>query len=190
MRKSFVSACALGLMASWAAAEVSLQYTPSTVIVNQPADIALSLVANPGFSSTIGSVILDFTGGPTGPQSNLPQLNLTGFAFNPQINQATNANWFTEVTLPSVVQTVFLGVVPDAMVQDGQALPVGTLSLNPTAVGAWILATDAIVSDALDFVELDIKGGDPQTINVTPEPASLGLLALGALAVVRRRRSR
>jgi len=170
------------MIASVATADVSLSYDPTSVPVNVATDVAVSLVANPGFTSNIGAIIMDYSA------SDLAELNPTAFAFT---DQFSNASWITAVSLPDTIQTVWAEPTGTnaPVIQDGQTLQFATMTLEPTAVGNWQLdAGDVEISDANLFEPLEIKGGNPSTINVTPEPASLCLLGLGALAVIRRRR--
>ncbi|MFQ5492462.1 MAG: PEP-CTERM sorting domain-containing protein [Phycisphaerae bacterium] len=63
------------------------------------------------------------------------------------------------------------------------AEPIGFyMAFDP--VGGWSVAQLASVARGTG----DFLGAGPFLINVTPEPATLGLIALGGLAVIRRRR--
>ena len=182
LKRCVATALVMGLIASGASAEVMLVFDPVEGIdVDQVTDIQVSLTPNPSaHDDTIGSVIFDF-----GTGTDLAEINPTDFVFDDAL---TGSNWWYVVDMPYVVQTAFLGVEPEVFLVDGELTAVGVLTIDPTVVGDWTLASNAIVSDAVLFEEYVVKGGDPQLLNIIPEPASLCLLAFGALALARRRR--
>ena len=186
MLKRFVLLTLVLAMASpLATADIILNYDPATGIpVDMATDLTLSLTTNPGFNTTVAGIIFAFDPFDEGYQ----MLNPTAFAFAEQFTDPMD--WFFSEDLPTKEnpnqnpQTVTFAQGPD--LPDGVSLEIATLTIEPVAVGTWSLAANLIIADN-DFNELDIKGGDPQSLMVIPEPGSVCLLALGMLAVVRRR---
>lgn len=174
-------AAAITASASVAQAGVNLVYTPTELMLGQITEVQMSLVGNVGLDTTIGAVIVDF-----GPGSNLTELNLTSFAFDPVFE---GNPWTVEVTLPNVVQSVWgggAGFGPALL--GGQSINIGTLIFEPTALESWTLDANLEVFNSFDFDTIAVDGGDPATFRVVPEPASIALLAMCATALVGRKR--
>lgn len=177
-----VLAVAITAPASVAEAGVSLVYTPTDLVMGESTAVQLSLVGSPGLDTTIGAVILDF-----GPGSDLAELNPTGFDFDPVF---VADPWTSQVTLPNVVQSVWGGAAGSGPALLGnQSIDIGSILLTPTALGSWLLDGNLQVFNSDDFDSITVDGGDPTRFNVVvPEPASIALLAMGATALVRRKR--
>ena len=179
------TALVMGLIVSGAAAEVIIVFDPTEgIMAGQPTDIQVSLTPNPqAHDDTIGAVILDF-----GTGTDLAEINPTEFVFDDAL---TGPNWWWMVDMPYVVQSSFMGMEPEVFLVDGELTNVGVLTVEPpadTPYGWYTLASNALISDAVNFEQYIVKGGDPTELEIIPEPASLCLLAFGALALVRRRR--
>ena len=178
-----VLAVAITVPASVAEAGVSLVYTPTDLVMGVSTEVQLSLVGSSGLDTTIGGVILDF-----GPGSDLTELNPTGFDFDPVF---VADPWTSQVTLPNVVQSVWGGGAGSgpALLSE-QSINIGSIFLTPTSLGDWTLDGNLQVFNSSDFDTIAVDGGDPATFSVVPEPASIALLAIGATALVRRRKRR
>lgn len=175
LKKACLSAVVMGLMASFSVADVLLNYEPTTLNVDESVDIVLSLTGNDGFNGLSSAVILDFDG--------LDELGLDGFAWDGTPDFDNPNNWFVDASLPAPSAVSFGATLP---IVGGELTPVATLSGTPTQLGEWTLDANATIGDE-NAAPLDVKSG-PQVFTVVPEPASLGLLAMGALAAIRRRR--
>ena len=174
-------AAAITATASVAQAGVNLVYTPTELEVGVMTEVQMSLVGSPGLDTTIGAVIVDF-----GPGSDLGQLNLTSFEFDPVFAADP---WTWEVTLPNVVQSVWGGGAGfGPALANEQSINIGTLLFEPTTTGSWTLDANLDVFNSSDFDSIAVDSGDPATFSVVPEPASIALLAIGATALVRRKR--
>jgi hypothetical protein len=186
LNRLFVSTLVVGMVASVATAEISISYSPSTIAPDVATDVAVSLVANDDLpATTIGAIIMNYDQ----PNSDLSELNPTAFSFNAAFS---TPDWFLDVSLPDTIQAVWGGTAGAGNpIQSGESVQFATLTLSPgphDAEAAYLLAADAEIADSSEFAPFEIKGGDPATIVVTPEPASLSLLALGAFAALRRNR--
>lgn len=176
-----VLAAAISVTASVAQAGVNLVYTPTQLEVGQMTEVEMSLEGNLGLDSTIGAIIVDF-----GPGSDLAELNPTGFDFDPAF---TVDPWTFEVTLPNVVQSVWGGGAgggPGLVAE--QSINIGSIFLNPTSEGIFTLDANLEVFNSSDFDTIAVDSGDPANFRVVPEPASIALLAIGATALIRRKR--
>ncbi len=184
MKKVLVAAVALGLVASVGMADVTLSYDPSTINPGEATDIAVSLIANPGAPVSVGAMGFDYDGS----SDAWTNINPTGFSWTPATVNDPNS-WFATSDLPNPQAVAFFpGAAID--VPDGAGIEIATLSVNAVdhaAVTEYSFAANMTVADE-NVSPLNVKGGDPATITVTPEPTTLGLLAIGALAVVRRKR--
>ena len=182
MKKVLVAAVALGLVASVGMADVTLSYDPSSVDIDDGTqDIAISLIANPNAPVSVGAVGFDWD-----TQSDAwGALDPSGFSWTPE-TMSNPGEWFATSDLPNPQAVAFFPAVA-VDVPDGAGLQVASLTVTPNTVGEYSFAANLTVADQ-DVAPLSVKGGDPATITVTPEPTTLGLLALGALAVVRRNR--
>ncbi len=186
LKKMLVAAVAMGVMATAGLADVTLSYSPSEFdiaeVENGPLDIAVSLTSNPGTDALIASIGFEYDDGSDGWAG----LNPQGFEWTFEGNDNPNT-WFVSGGLPSPAAVAFVpGVEID--VPDGTTVEIATLAVRPEATGDFVLNSNVVNLTDANLLPLSLKGGDPTTISVTPEPASLGLLALGALAMIRRRR--
>ncbi len=188
LNRLFSSTLVLGMIATVASAQggLTIDYSPSTIDSGVATEVAVSLIAGGDLGdTTIGAIIMDFDQ----PNSDLAALNLTDFSFTEAFG---SGDWFTDVSLPDTIQTVWGGAAGQgAPIQSGESVQFGTLTMQPAPhdqIVVHTLASAAEVADSDLFAPFDIDGGDPATITVLPEPASLSLLALGAFAVLRRNR--
>ncbi len=177
LKKACLSVVAMGLMASFGFADVLLNYEPTELTEGVTTDIVLSLTGNDGFSDVTSAVILSYG------QGELDALGIDGFAWDGSPDFDNNSLWFVDPALPAPSAVSFGGTLP---VVAGELTPVATLTATPGTLGTFSLDANAVVGDA-NAAPLDVKSG-PQAFQVVPEPASLGLLAMGALAAIRRRR--
>jgi len=112
-----------------------------------------------------------------------PTLNLSvaGTYVGSFVIDASNPNAFSIVLTPTTYTVTMPGVL------SGPSSYTGTYSLtNYTGGGKWYLFNQ---SDAGTWSGGSSATFDSLTIEVVPEPAALSLLALGGLALLRRRRN-
>lgn len=178
LKKCLVAALAVGFAASAGKADVMLHVSPTTIDIDVPTDLTISMTSNPGLSPILGSIGFDFN--PASP--GWGALNPSSFGWIPADMNDPNL-WFVTSELPSPVAVAFSGGIN---IPDGVNVDLARLHVTPDTLGPAVLILGANNISNQNGAPLQLKGGDPSTINVVPEPASLGLLALGALAVVRR----
>ncbi len=178
LKKACLAVVAMGFAASFANAEVLLNYEPTMIDIDAtdgPYDVAISVTGNSGFDGLTSAVIFDFDG--------LDALNPVGFVWDGSPDFDNPNQWFTDATLPAPSAVSFGATLP---VVGGEVTPLATLSIDPQNTGDFVVTDGATVGDE-NAAPLDVKSG-PTTFSIVPEPASLGLLAMGALAAIRRRR--
>ncbi len=181
LKRVLVAAVAMGLMASAGLADITLSYSPNVISLVDTTDIAISLTSNPGTSALIASIGFEYD---TSSDA-WGALNPQGFEWTFEGNDNPNT-WFVSGDLPNPSAVAFVpGVEID--VPDGTSVEIAVLTVAPEFDGVWSLASNIVNLTDENLLPLSVKGGDPTTI-ATPEPASLGLLALGMLAMLRRRR--
>ncbi len=183
LKRTLLTTLAVGLIASVGMADVSLHLSPAELDMNDGTqDLNIVMTSNPGTSALLGSVGFSFdTGG-----SAWAALDPSAFAWVPDIMNDQN-EWFVTSDLPDPVAVAFS---PGGAVEipDGTDVVIAALTVTPNTQGDFSLGLGAnSIADQLGS-PLQLKGGDPSDITIIPEPASLSLLALGALAVIRRRR--
>jgi PEP-CTERM motif len=181
LKRSMVAALAMGFMATIATAEITLNYSPSTVdIADGTTEIAISLTTNPGMDLAIGGIGFAYE-----VNEDYGALSPSDFSWTPDIIGDPN-QWFATSDLPAPEA---VGFFPGAAVDvpDGVSVQFASFNITPNAEGSFVLTSNPVVADE-NAAPLDVKGGANPTIVVTPEPASLALLAIGAMAMIRRRR--
>ncbi len=185
LKRTVVSAIVMAAMATVSIADVTLIYDPATIDPDVTTTVAISLMANPDIDWVgIGGIGFAYDDG----SDAYIALDPSNFGWTPEIMHDQN-QWFITEGLPSPEAAAFF---PGAAVPmtDGETVQFASIDFSPgphEAVTVYSLASNMTVFDE-NVGELTVKGGDPQDITVLPEPASLSLLALGALAIVRRRR--
>jgi hypothetical protein len=128
----------------------------------------------------------------------ITNLNDSGGWVNQDLGTSVNAGDILEVTF-YVMSDNAAGVI-DASFLVGDTPTVYSQTFNnPQNAGTWVpyTLTKTIgdgVSGNLSIHFANVSGrlwiDDVSNVNVTPEPATLGLLAFGGLAALRRRRAR
>jgi len=192
MRKFAALLTAVGLSATSAlAATVSFAPSPlgsETVnVADLPTDVKFDLVVG-GINQIVGPLggvsSLDIVVGSEGP------LTINGFLYSP--------TWTAGALLPPPVPGPFGSYPSDLYFGGAQQLAtrpggplfnLGTLTVGVpagTAPGSYFFKVDNAV-DQFSFLNGDDALNGIGTIQVVPEPATLGLLALGALGLIRRR---
>ncbi len=181
LKRTLVAVVAVGLMAPVGLAEITLNFDPTVVDPGQTVDIAISLTSNHGMDLSVGGIGYEYD---TASDA-WGVLNPSAFEWIPE-DMLNPDFWFISEDLPNPQAVAFF---PAAAIDipDGVSVHFANLTVTPSnSPGEYSLASGASVFDA-DVNPLELKGGDPVTITVTPEPASLCLLALGGLALLRRR---
>ncbi|MCH7840532.1 MAG: PEP-CTERM sorting domain-containing protein [Planctomycetes bacterium] len=179
----------LGVMTSGATAEVVFQWEPTELKAGENTTLTLFGSTNPDLDLGIGSLIFFFS-------DSDEAIRLKEFRWIDEL-KAPNIYFFLE-DLPDAVQTVYaLGTCEPPFTfcvrypTDGSKIKLAELDVQVDELGSFILDMGtgrAEATSAEGQVPLEIKGGLETKLTVVPEPASLGLLLLGSLAWVRRRR--
>ena len=179
----------LGVMTSGATAEVVFQWEPTELKAGENTTLTLFVSANPGLDLGIGSLIFFFS-------DSDDAIQLKNFRWIDEL-KIPNIYFFLE-DLPDAVQTVYaFGTCLPPLEfcvrypTDGSKLKLGELDVQVDAPGNYILDMGtgrAEATSAEGQQPFEIKGGLETKLTVIPEPASLGLLLLGTLALARRRR--
>ncbi len=179
----------LGVMAPVATADVVFQWEPTEFKAGENTTLELFANTNPDLDLGIGALILFFS-------DSDPAIQLKSFRWIDELKVA-NIYFYLE-DLPDAVQTVYAFGTCEFPLEfcvrypaDGSKLKVGELDVQVDEVGSFVLDMGtgrAEATDAEGQRPLQIKGGLETKLTVVPEPASLGLLLLGTLAMARRRR--
>lgn len=161
--------------------DVDLDSSNGEIIdLGQPSKTAtISITAFPDTTTQLAGVGFNFNGFDNGGVLEFDAYSLSDFAWDPATFGNPNV-WFTDNTLPQPRGANFVGAV--TIPADGLLL--ATLQVTVTGLGFAEVSTGPEIFDgALNPV---FAIGDSFTL-VHPEPSSLILLAIGGLAMVRRR---
>lgn len=181
----------LGVMTPVATAEVMIQWEPTEIKVGENTTLELFVNSNgPPLDLGIGSLIYRFS-------ASDPAIQLKDFRWIEEL-KAEFVYAFLE-DLPDAIQTVYQFQTCNFPFNfcvryppDGSRVKVGELDVQVDELGTFVLNMDAPpgaeMTSAEGQVPFEIKGGLQTDLTVVPEPASLGLLLLGTLAMARRRR--
>ena len=204
LKRSLCVLSLVGLMAVAATAQdYVVEYNPLTIPqVGVPTPIEISLFNGSGADLAIGGLVFDFAAPGGGLTWNLDGPDDIGFTpdddfiWEPWLDgsahpvYATN-DYFATIDPP---QTAFLSSSDlfAVSVPAGTSQRVATLIVTGLAEGVFpFVAGDPqqILTGGVDlnFEALPVAGAETQ-ITVVPEPATLGLLGLGGLMFLRRRR--
>ena len=207
MFKRGLSAVMVLAVASIANASAVVTLSPSTRTLDldvdtDPAaytfDVAVGVSQDPGGTDRLLRLaILDFTTSNSG-------ISLNSFAFDFSSVPFGGALYAPFPDLP-VPQAAYSSTSPQPLGQwvlpaDGSTLTLGTLNITiPMAEGVYDLSALGPMSnigygfgvevgdDIVELIPGDGLGGGAATFTVVPEPATLAFLAIGGLAMLRRR---
>ena len=180
MGRIFTLTLALGLCASFASADVLLSYDPTTFDSPAGGTVTISARANPGTEVGIGGLFFDFSASDSG-------LSLSDFSW---LSGLDVDPWFAVDTLPDP-GTAWGGALGDGLhLTDGADVPVASLSVSASGEGDFTLESGAFGFDDTLFLDVVVgkDGTSSARLTFLPEPASLCVLALGAMIATRRRR--
>lgn len=179
-----ITAVVMAAMGTVSVADVTLIYDPAVIVDGMTTTVAINLVANPEIDwEGIGAIGFSYDEG----SDAYIALNPSNFAWTPEVMHDPNS-WFITEDLPAPQAVAFF---PGAAIPmtDGSTVQFATIDFSPADYDlptVFSLASNLTVADQ-DVGVLSVKGGDPQDITLVPEPASLSLLAVGALVILRRR---
>lgn len=193
LKRSIGVLVVVGCVAGSAMADAFFEYSPTTLIVGEETTISISITDVSGDGFGLGAVIFDLSNPDGSLKWDLDGPDDVGFTDDDGFrwqNGLGEGEYFATIDPP---QSVWGG-------QLGQAFPVppnGTVLLaeiditgNVVGEAKFVVGpADGTIFEDLQFLGVPIINGTQQvTFNVIPEPASLSILALGALALVRRSR--
>jgi hypothetical protein len=189
VRKMLVVVLVSGAMASVGLADIILQYEPDTIPDATTTNVTISLHSNPGTSFLLAG--MGFAYDPDSEAYQALNPNTFDWTFVPIAGPGCGDpnQWFCTTDLPTPQAVAFIPGV-ELGVPDGEKVEMATINFKPGAhedITKYNLRSGFQAFDE-NLEELTIKEGNDFSITVLPEPASLGLLALGALVAVRRRR--
>ncbi len=179
----------LGVVTSAATADVVFQWEPTEFKAGENTTLELFANTNPDLDLGIGALILFFS-------DSDEAIQLKDFRWIDEL-KVENIYFYLE-DLPDAVQTVYgFGTCEFPLTfcvrypPDGSRVKLGELDVQVDEPGSYVLDMGtgrAEATSAEGQAPLEIKGGLQTKLTVIPEPASLGLLLLGTLAMARRRR--
>lgn len=183
VKRTLLTSFAVGLIASVGMADVSLHLSPDVLdIADGTQDLNIVMTSAPGTDQLLGSIGFGFD---VASQA-WSALDPTAFAWVPDVMNDPN-RWFVTSDLPDPVAVAF-GPGDALPIPDGVDVTIAALTVTPNTAGDFSLTLGAnSIADEIGS-PLQLDGGDPSPFTIIPEPASLSLLALGALAIIRRRR--
>jgi hypothetical protein len=204
LKRSLCVVSLVGLMAMGAAAQdYVLEYSPLTIpAVATPTPIEISLLNNTGADLAIGGLVFDFSAPGGGLMWDLDGPDDTGFTpdddfiWEPWLDGSGHPDFGTNDYFATIdpPQTGFLSSADlfAVTVPAGSSARVATLIITGMAEGVFPLIAgnaEEILTGGVTagFPSLPVAGAETQ-ITVIPEPATLGLLGLGGLMFLRRRR--
>lgn len=192
MRKLAAILAAVGLSAT-SALGATVTFAPNPAGSDTVLDTALPATVNfdliigdiPAINGANGGLLsVDVVVGSEGP------LTLTGFTYNPAF--VAGALLPPPAAAPLGIYGVdlyFGGAQIPATRPGGPSYTLGTLAVGVpagTPMGDYTIKVDSLFDQFSSVNGTDNLGG-VGTVHVVPEPATLGLLALGALGLIRRR---
>lgn len=170
-------------MVSVGRADVSFHLSPEILAINDGTQLLnIVLSSNPGTDQVVGAMGFDFDIA----SEAWAALDPTDFVWVPDELNDPNL-WFTTTDLPNPVMVNFgVNGIP---IPDGVDVTFAALTVTPNTAGTFSLSL-GVNGLADPFGQpLQVKGGDPSDITIiVPEPAGFTVLALGALALMHRRR--
>ncbi len=189
LKRLLACVVALGVMASVATADVVFQWEPTELKAGENTTLTLFANTNPGLDLGIGSLVFFFS-------DSDEAIRLKEFRWIDELKVENIYVWAED--LPDDVWTIFILGTCEFPLEwcvryppDGSKLKIAELDVQVDELGSFILDMGtgrAEATQAEGQQPLEIKGGLATKLTVVPEPASLGLLLLGTLAMARRRR--
>ncbi|MCH7527650.1 MAG: PEP-CTERM sorting domain-containing protein [Planctomycetes bacterium] len=191
-RQTLVFILCISALSTLAYADVSFLWEPTTLKAGENETLDLSVRANPGIDTNIYSIELFFSDSDAAIQLKewrwIPEIEEDEF-YDTSSELPDNV-WVVHVTDPCVDPLAYCIALPP----DGSDLKIGELDVQIEEPGSYILDAgmgrarfwESTVENGIR--ELLIKGGLQVKLEVVPEPTALGLLLVGTLAAIRRRR--
>ncbi len=183
MKQTINGLLVMGVMAAGASANAILSFSPSILTPGEPTVVTVSLTDGTGGGFGIGYAGMTFT----------PGANLSASGYSWQGSLGTFPPYFPDSTLPTVSATLIQPNPPISVPANG-TIVIGQLTL--TIDESVQPGEDVTLSTALQVKRTPdlafVKNGPQQavfTAQVIPEPATFALFGLGAVCMLRRRRS-
>ncbi len=210
LKRSLLVLSVVGLMAGAVVAQPEVEFSydtglrdsgnPALSAPGVPTPLVISVVNNTETDFAIGGVVFSFSGddfnwdllGPDG----LPSTPDDGFMWEEWLDGSPHPVFATPAYFPTIDPPQTALTLTDIFAVTVPALsstPVATLMISGKAEGKFdfVAGDEAEIlaaGEARGFENVPVGGTNTVGVTVLPEPATLGLLGLGGLMFLRRRR--
>lgn len=170
------------ILTSVVSADVHLSYVPNVLQLNEETNISVRVHTNPGLTYEAGAIGFSYDD----TSDAYAAINPVSFSWTPEVMHDPD-RWLIDEELPSPEGVAFF-YGDEVVIPDGVEVELALLTVHPQgpeSLGAWEWYSNFVIYDGSTGPTI-IKSGDPTTITVVPEPATVLLLVGGCLIACRR----
>ena len=154
-----MAAAAVVVSGPWARADITIEYSPQSLVLGETVDLAITLRANPAGALAVAGIEFHYDQGSDAWSA----LGPSGFTWVPAIMHDPG-QWFIDEGLPDPLGLAFFPAAA-VTIPAGGSVEFARLTVTPTAAGVFDLGSGLMAFNTVG-VRFVIKGGEPFALTV------------------------